>query len=94
MFLGKKGMMKYISHLDMMRLFQRAARRAGLPLYLTQGFNPHPRIKIEPALKLGVEGKDLRAEIILRENLAADKVKSALESELPEGICIRNVTRS
>ncbi|MBN1872216.1 MAG: DUF2344 domain-containing protein, partial [Candidatus Omnitrophica bacterium] len=48
--LEKKGTMRFISHLDLLRLFQRAARRARLPLKFSQGFSPHPKIKIEPAL--------------------------------------------
>lgn len=82
----KTGMMRYISHLDLLRLFHRASRRAGLPLFISEGFNPHPKIKIEPALKLGLEADGLRAEIILTEKILPNDVKERLEKELPAGI--------
>lgn len=84
--------MRYISHLDLLRLFGRASRRAGLPLALTEGFNPHPKIKVEPALKLGLESGDLRAEIALNEKISSDEVQKRLEKELPAGISVTGVT--
>lgn len=87
----KMGMMRYISHLDLLRLFQRAARRADLPLSLTEGFNPHPKIKVEPALKLGLESSNLRAEMILREKIPPAALRERLEVELPAGIEIMEV---
>ena len=54
----KQGISRFISHLDLVRLFQRAILRAGIrPLY-SQGFNPHPRLSFGPALKLGIESRD------------------------------------
>ena len=79
-------MMKYISHLDLLRLFQRACRRADLPLVFTEGFNPRPRIKIEPALKLGLESNDLRVEMILSGEVSPKDVEERLASELPDGV--------
>ena len=87
----KTGMMKYISHLDLLRLFGRASRRADFPLVLTEGFNPHPKIKIEPALKLGLESSDLRAEIVLKEKILPEEVRERLKEELPNGIEIMEV---
>ncbi len=84
----KTGVMRYISHLDLLRLFQRASRRAGLPLFITEGFSPHPKIKIEPALKLGLESDGLRAEIILTEEISPKDVSERLGRELPRGIKI------
>jgi len=51
----KKGDAIWISHLDLMRLFQRAFKRAGLPLVHTQGFNPRPSVSIALPLSVGVE---------------------------------------
>lgn len=87
----KTGLMKYISHLDLLRLFQRASRRAGLPLSLTKGFNPHPKMKIEPALKLGVESSDLKTEMVLAEKISLNKIEAKLKRELPDGIEITEV---
>lgn len=62
-----------------------------MPLKLTEGFSPHPKIKIEPALKLGMESSDLRAEIALGEEVSPDEAKERLEKELPDGIKIIGV---
>ena len=51
----KKGEAVWISHLDLMRMFQRAFKRAGLPLKHTQGFNPRPSVSIALPLSVGVE---------------------------------------
>ena len=53
----KVGNARYISHLDLMRVFQRAFKRAGLPLTHTQGFNPRPSVSIALPLSLGVESR-------------------------------------
>ncbi|MCM8757608.1 MAG: TIGR03936 family radical SAM-associated protein [Candidatus Omnitrophica bacterium] len=83
--------MKYISHLDLMRLFIRAMRRAELPLKYTQGFNPHPKFKIKRALKLGVESENEEAEVILNDFLEPEEFKKRLQEQLPEGIFIKEV---
>ena len=87
----KDGWMRYISHLDLMRLFSRALRRAGFKLYLTKGFSPHAVIRIKNALKLGLIGRDQEAEFVLEEELRADLFKSRLIKELPDGISIKKV---
>lgn len=88
---NKTAIMRYISHLDLLRLFQRAARRARLKLSLTEGFNPHPKIKIEPAVKLGVEADGLKAEIVLDEIIQPEDLKEMFMRELPGGIKITDV---
>lgn len=87
----KMEIMRYISHLDLLRLFQRASRRARLRLSLTEGFNPHPKIKIEPAVKLGIEANDLKAEIVLDEIIPPRDLEERLKKELPAGIEIIDV---
>lgn len=83
--------MKYISHLDLMRLFMRALRRAGLPIKITEGFNPHPKISIKKALKLGVESDNEEATVVLKEQISPEDFKHRLQEQLPEGIYIREV---
>ena len=87
----KIGLMRYISHLDLMRLFQRALRRTGFPLYLTKGFNPHPVIRVHNALKLGLIGEDLEGEFILEEAINKTEVITSLKDQMPEGIKIKRV---
>lgn len=87
----KDAWMRYISHLDLMRLFTRALRRCGFELYLTKGFNPHPIVRVHRALKLGLAGKDLEAEFVLQERIDPDEFMRRLQKELPEGISIKEV---
>ena len=88
---AKKGTMKFISHLDLMRLFMRAVRRGSLPIKMTEGFSPHPKISLKRALKLGVESDNEEATFVLREPIAPEDFKQKLQKELPEGIYIREV---
>ena len=85
---SKKGPMVFVSHLDLMRLFQRASRRAGLPVALTKGFNPHLKISIMNALKVGVESDALEAVICLERPVAPEEFMERLNAELPEGVTI------
>jgi len=88
---SKKGLMKYISHLDLMRLFMRALRRADLPIKMTEGFSPHPKISIKRALKLGLESDNEEASFVLRKPLDPEDFKERLQRQLPEGIIIGQV---
>jgi radical SAM-linked protein len=88
---SKAGLMKYISHLDLMRLFMRAMRRADLPLKLSEGFSPHPKLSFKRALKLGLESEHEEAAILLRLPVSPAEFKSRLQSQLPEGINIKDV---
>ena len=83
--------MRYISHLDLMRLFMRALRRADLPIKLSEGFSPHPKLSIKRALKLGVESENEEASILLKEEIKSDEFKNRLQRQLPEGIEIKDV---
>lgn len=75
-----------ISHLDLMRLFMRALRRAAIPVKISQGFNPHPKLSIVRALKVGMESPAETARVELREPLAPMEFLRALNEQLPEGI--------
>ncbi|MBU1887983.1 MAG: TIGR03936 family radical SAM-associated protein [Candidatus Omnitrophica bacterium] len=82
----KKGLLRYISHLDVLRLFQRAVRRADLPVALSQGFTPHYRISFDNALKLGVESDNEKAVFKLKEWLDPKEFTRRMNEKLPEGI--------
>ena len=84
----KKWDMVFISHLDLMRLFQRALRRSGLPFYLTRGYNPHPKISIKKALKLGVESESEEALFYMERHVESKEFINRLEEQFPEGIRI------
>lgn len=90
----KTGYMKYISHLDLMRLLMRVFRRAELPIKMTEGFNPHPKLSMKRALKLGLESDSEEASIVLTKEIDCDEFKRRLNVQLPEGIEIRHVKRN
>jgi len=90
----KKKEMIYISHLDLMRLFMRALRRAGIPVKITEGFNPHPKISIKRALKLGVESENEEASVVIKNLMRKDDFKERLQRQFPEGIEIKSVVLS
>jgi radical SAM-linked protein len=89
---SKKGTMRFISHLDLMRLFTRAFRRAGFALKITEGFSPHPKFSIKRALKLGVESEGEEASVVLKEEISPADFKNRLQSQLPPGIEIKFVS--
>lgn len=82
----KLGEMAFISHLDLMRTFERALRRTGLPLRMTEGFNPHPRLSFPAALGLGIEGLDEAMEFDLADWVTPSDVEQRLREQLPAGL--------
>jgi radical SAM-linked protein len=87
----KKEYVKYISHLDLMRLFHRAMRRADFPLKITEGFSPHPKLSLKRALKLGLESDSEEATVLLTKPLPPEEFKQNLQRQLPDGIIIKEV---
>lgn len=88
--LSKCGRAKYVSHLDMFRLMCRAVRRAEIPLWYTEGFNPHPYISFLSALSLGVEGMAEPVDIKIIGDMKPDEVKNRLNACLPEGFSVKS----
>lgn len=84
----KTGVLRFISHHDLMRLFERAIRRADVPIRMSQGFNPRPKISFPMALALGVEGIDEVVELELSRWIAPSKLQESLEAQLPSGLLI------
>ena len=84
----KTGRAVWISHLDLMRLFQRAFKRAGLPLTHTQGYNPRPSVSIALPLSVGVESKCelLEYELVGEEKPSHKEIVARLNEALTEGI--------
>lgn len=84
----KCGRAKYISHLDLMRAIQRAIKRSKLPIWYTQGFNPHIYIMFPLTLSLGFESKVEIMDFALIEDLPFDEVLARLDEQMPEGMRI------
>lgn len=88
----KTGNAIYISHLDLMRVFQRAFKRAGLPLTHTQGFNPRPSVSIALPLSLGVESHcELLDFDLERAGFSNEEIKEKLNQNLIDGVDIIHV---
>jgi len=85
---SKTGDMRFVSHLDLMRLFQRAVRRAGAPVTMTKGFSPHLKISITRALKLGVESAGEEAVFHMDGDMSPRDFADAMNAKLPEGVKI------
>lgn len=77
---------KYISHLDLMRLFQRAFRRADLNLRHTEGFNPQPKIAFGTALSLGTSSDGEYLDVELEAEITIEEFIKKINSVLPEGV--------
>ena len=88
---SKTGDMRFISHLDLVRMFQRASRRARLPVTVTQGFSPRFKISITKALKLGLESAAEEAVFRLDRHVPPDEFMLALNACLPAGVRVMRV---
>jgi len=82
---------KFISHLDIIRLWQRALRRAGVPLAYSEGFNPHPRISLAVPLAIGVTSEGELMDIVCSKWVSPHWFTSAVSQQLPAGIKILQV---
>jgi radical SAM-linked protein len=89
---AKRGKMRFASHRDVARVFERGVRRAGLPIAYSAGFTPHPRISYAGGAPTGVasEAEYLRLALTSRE--AATQVRQRLNATLPDGIDVIDVT--
>ena len=82
---------RFISNLDLMRLFQRAFKRAGLPLTHTQGFNPRPSVSIALPLSLGAESHCELLDFDLESPVPLENIRNRLNAALIDGIRVREV---
>ena len=85
---SKTGRARYISHLDLMRTFQRAFARAGIPIKHTEGFNPHPFVSIALPLSVGYSSQCEILEFGLLEGTSYEEVPERLTAAMPEGIVV------
>lgn len=83
---AKGDSLRYISHLDLTRAWERIFRRAGLPVAYSQGFNPRPRFQMAAALPVGVTGRAELLDLWLDEVLAPEEIVARLRSSLPSGL--------
>lgn len=88
---SKTDRCKYISHLDINRCMSRALTRAQIPLWYTEGFNPHPYMSFSLPLPLGVESMCESLEIRITGDISNSEIKDKLNAVLPTGIRIVDV---
>lgn len=88
---AKTEAMRFTSHLDLYRTWERTLRRAGLPLAYTQGFSPHPRINLGAALPLGFTSECELVDIWLEAELEPGEIERRLKLALPPGIQVLDI---
>lgn len=88
----KKGDVRFISHLDLMRTMTRAIRRSQIPLWYTEGFNPHPYMTFVLPLSLGMESENDAMDIRVEGEITNREVMTALSKVMPQGITVTCVT--
>jgi len=88
---SKEGAMRFIGHLDLLRLFQRAIKRSGLPVSYSAGFNPHQLVSFAMPLPIGHSSAAEYVDIEFEHPL--DDIASPLTAQLPDGLKIVNVHR-
>src|SRR5258706_3906630 len=88
---SKEGALRYTGNLDLHKLWERAARRANLPLSYSQGFHPQPKINLAAALPLGLSSSGEIMDIRLNEDLPLEEISARLKDSLPAAISIIKV---
>ncbi len=88
---GKIDEMSLISHLDLVRLFDRAIRRAALPISFTGGYHPGPKISIANALSLGITSNGEIVDFELTEDMDIEEFRTRLAAQLPKNIPLYQV---
>ena len=89
----KTGGAKYISHLDLVRLFTRCIRRSRVPAWYTEGFNPHLHMVFAQPLPIGIEALHEAMDIKIEDDLCENsKIAEQLSAVMPENIAVTDVS--
>jgi radical SAM-linked protein len=83
---AKRGRLRFTSHRDFARAFERALRRAGVPVAYSAGFTPHPKISYLGAAPTGVASEAEYLELALAERVEPEALRAALDAALPPGL--------
>ena len=87
----KQGALRYTGHLDLHKLWERAARRAKLPLAYSQGFHPQPKMNMAAALPLGFSSRCEVMDIRLEHDITLEDLPTRLNGTLPSGLQVVGV---
>lgn len=85
---SKQGALRYTGHLDLHRLWERALRRADLPISYSQGFHPQPKISLAAALPLGFASRAEVVDVRLNDEIPVEDISARLKDSLPVDIKI------
>jgi radical SAM-linked protein len=85
---SKNGPARYVAHLDLMRTWERALRRAKLPLAYSQGFSPHARIAMAAPLPVGTLGEREQMDVLFSEGVELREAHDRLAAALPDGLAV------
>ncbi|MBI2331865.1 MAG: DUF2344 domain-containing protein [Chloroflexi bacterium] len=88
---SKQGPLRYIGHLDLHRVWERAMRRADLPISYSQGFHPQPKISLAAALPLGFSSRAEVLDVRLNEDIPTEEIFTRLKDNLPPDIKVTDV---
>lgn len=88
---SKQGPLRYTGHLDLHKLWERAARRAELPLAYSQGFHPQPKMNIAAALPLGFSSRCELLDMRLEQDISLDGLAQKLNDTMPDGIRVMHI---
>lgn len=87
----KQDDLRWISHRDLIRLWERLFRRAGIALSMTEGFHPKPRMNFPSALAVGIAGTNEMLEVDVAADYTADSLRSIICPELPPGMTLGDI---
>lgn len=90
----KQGALRYTGHLDLHKLWERAARRADLPLAYSQGFHPQPKMSIAAALPLGFSSRCEVLDMRLERDIPLEGLRDKLQATLPTGIQVLSIEQT
>lgn len=85
---GRKGRLRFLSHLETAQAWVRALRRAEMPLAYSQGFHAHPKVTFATAMPVGEESEAELMDIVLEERRAPGEALQALQRQLPDGLAV------
>ncbi|MFE2752852.1 TIGR03936 family radical SAM-associated protein [Actinosynnema sp. NPDC059335] len=91
---AKRGRLRFTSHRDIARTFERALRRAGVPMAYSQGFNPHPKVSWVGAAPTGVASEAEYLEVQVVDPVDPEALRTALDAVLPPGLDVLEVVQA
>lgn len=89
----REAVVRYVSHLDFVRVMNRVIRRAELPMAYSEGFNPHPLMGFALPLSTGVTSSCEKMELTLKEEMPANEFLKKLQDNMPQGFTVASVTQ-